>query len=76
MAVTDWVTYHGYALNVNTDLSYFELIRPCGLDPATMTSMKKVLGEEVPFQAVKAAVAREYSSVTGTPLTHQHLVTR
>ena len=33
VAVTSWVTYHGFALNVNTDLSYFGLIRPCGLDP-------------------------------------------
>ena len=75
VAVTDWVTYHGFALNVNTDLTYFELIRPCGLDPATMTSMQKIVGKEVPFDAVKAAVAREFSSVTGTPLAHQRLVT-
>ena len=33
IAVTNWVTYHGFALNVNTDLSYFHLIKPCGLDP-------------------------------------------
>ena len=39
VTVTNWVTYHGFALNVNTDLSYFSLIRPCGLDPQLMTSM-------------------------------------
>ncbi len=65
VAVTGWVTYHGFALNVNTDLSYFELIRPCGLDPATMTSMKKLLGRAVSFEAVKEAVASEYSSLAG-----------
>jgi len=74
VAVTDWVTYHGFALNVNTEMEYFELIRPCGLDPATMTSMKKIKGEAIPFTEAKAQVAREYSSVTGLALSHQQLV--
>jgi lipoyl(octanoyl) transferase len=68
------VTYHGFALNINTDLSYFELIRPCGLDPNTMTSMQKLTGRPLPFEEVKAKFAREWSSVTGTALTHQRLV--
>jgi lipoate-protein ligase B len=75
VAVTDWVTYHGFALNVNTDLSNFELIRPCGLDPSTMTSMQKIIGGRVPFEEVKGVLVREYSAVTGLSLTHQHLVT-
>ena len=74
VAVTEWVTFHGFALNVNTDLSYFELIRPCGLDPSTMTSMKKLTGKDLPFEDVKARFAREYSAVTGLTLTHQRLV--
>jgi lipoate-protein ligase B len=74
VAVTDWVTYHGFALNVNTDLSYFELIRPCGLDPSTMTSMKSITGKEINFEEVKARFAREWSSITGTTLSHQNLV--
>jgi len=74
VAVVEWVTFHGFALNVNTDLSYFELIRPCGLDPSTMTSMKKLTGRVVPFDDVKARFAREYSAVTGMTLTHQRLV--
>ena len=72
--MTDWVTYHGFALNVNTDLSYFELIRPCGLDPTTMTSMQKITGEPIPFEEVKGTFAREYAGVTGLTLTHQRLV--
>ena len=75
VAVTDWVTYHGFALNVNTDLTYFELIRPCGLDPTTMTSMQKVAGRAFPLDDVKARVAKEYSSVTGISLSHQKLIT-
>jgi lipoate-protein ligase B len=74
VAVTEWVTYHGFALNVNTDLAYFELIRPCGLDPSTMTSMQKVAAKTFPFEDVKARFAREYSAVTGLALSHQHLV--
>ncbi len=73
VAVTDWVTYHGFALNVNTDLSYFELIRPCGLDPNAMTSMQKLAGRAFLFNEVKARFAREYSSVTGNPLSHQRV---
>ncbi len=65
VAVTNWVAYHGFALNVNTDMSYFELIRPCGLDPGTMTSMERVLGRRVPMQDVKDAVVSEYSAATG-----------
>jgi len=76
VAVTNWVTYHGFALNVNTDLSYFNLIRPCGLDPESMTSMQKILGYPLPFEEVKARVAREYSTASGIPLEHQRLVHR
>jgi len=74
VAVTEWVTFHGFALNVNTDLSYFELIRPCGLDPSTMTSMQRLTGKMLPFEGVKAAFAREYAAATGVTLTHQRLV--
>ena len=74
VAVTDWVTYHGFALNVNTDLTYFDLIRPCGLDPSAMTSMRKITGGSLPFEEVKARFAREYSSVTGLTLVHQRLM--
>lgn len=76
VAVSSWVSYHGFALNVNTDMSYFNLIRPCGLDPDTMTSMEKVLGRRAPFEEVKAAVAREFSATTGVPLVHHRLIRR
>jgi lipoate-protein ligase B len=73
VAVTNWVTYHGFALNVNTDMSYFDLIRPCGLDPSTMTSMQIVTGQRLDFEGVKAHVAKEYSVSAGLPLVHQKL---
>ena len=74
VAVKDWVTFHGFALNVNTDLSYFNLIRPCGLDPGTMTSMEALLRRRQELEAVKTVVAREFSSATGQPFVRQSLV--
>ena len=68
VAVTGWVAYHGFALNVSTDMSYFELIRPCGLDPGSMTSMERLAGRPVALQAVKERVAQEYSKASGVPL--------
>jgi lipoate-protein ligase B len=65
VAVSNWVTYHGFALNVNTDLSYFHLIKPCGLDPEKMTSMKEVTGREVPLEEVKGEVASQFLRTFG-----------
>ena len=47
-----WVTMHGFALNVNTDLSYFNHIIPCGIDDKSVTSMEKELGQILDFQVV------------------------
>ena len=63
VAVTNWVTYHGFAINVNTDMSYFQLIRPCGLDPETMTSMERLTGRRVDMESVKREVVRSFSRV-------------
>ncbi len=52
------VTSHGFALNVNTDLSHFELIVPCGLAQKPVTSMAKELGKEVALEDVAQVVAR------------------
>ncbi len=46
--VKQWVTWHGFALNVTTDLSYFDLIVPCGIPDVTMTSIHKELAERTP----------------------------
>ena len=42
----DWVTWHGFALNVTTDLSYFDLIIPCGIDGVTMTSISREIDNQ------------------------------
>lgn len=46
--VRQWVTWHGFALNVTTDLSYFDLIVPCGIPNVVMTSVARELGERTP----------------------------
>ncbi len=69
VAVTNWVSYHGFALNVNTEMRYFELIRPCGLDPSTMTSMEKILGRRMEMGEVKAEVLRQFELASGEDYT-------
>jgi lipoate-protein ligase B len=68
VAVANWTTYHGFALNVNTDLSYFHLIKPCGLNPETMTSMEKLAGGQFNMSDVKERVVANFSDVFGTVL--------
>ncbi|MEJ2585029.1 MAG: lipoyl(octanoyl) transferase LipB [Robiginitalea sp.] len=48
-----WVTMHGFALNVNTDLSYFDLMIPCGIRGKGVTSLSRELGRHVPMEEVK-----------------------
>ena len=57
------VTSHGFALNVNTDLSYFDLIVPCGLESKPVTSMAKELGKQLPLQEVARSISRNFSVV-------------
>ncbi|MBA2685307.1 MAG: lipoyl(octanoyl) transferase LipB [Gemmatimonadaceae bacterium] len=52
----DWVTWHGFALNVSTDLSYFDLMVPCGLAGVTMTSVAAELGTGAPELATVAEI--------------------
>lgn len=60
-----WVTMHGFAFNVNTDLSYFQHIIPCGIsDPdKSVCSLSSLLGKSVDLQAVKQEIVREFGHV-------------
>jgi lipoyl(octanoyl) transferase len=60
----DWVTWHGFALNVSTDLSYFDLMVPCGLAGVTMTSVANELGSGAPsLMEVSESVAKSFGMV-------------
>ena len=63
VAVRKWVTMHGLALNVNTDLDRFAAIHPCGLDATVMTSMERELGRAVDIEAVKTVLATYVATV-------------
>lgn len=63
LALKWWITFHGFALNVNTDLNYFKLINPCGLDPDVMTSMEKILRSKVDMDAVKKIIVKNMVEV-------------
>jgi len=60
IAVKKWTTFHGFALNVNTDLADFGGIVPCGITDGTVTSMKLELGREVDIAEVKKVAAAEF----------------
>ncbi|MDX1660700.1 MAG: lipoyl(octanoyl) transferase LipB [Gemmatimonadota bacterium] len=61
--VSRWVTHHGFALNVDTDLSYFDLIVPCGIADRPITSMESLLGRSVDRDAVESALEEAFDEV-------------
>lgn len=67
-----WVTMHGFALNVNTDLSYFNNIIPCGIQNKQVTSIEKELGKKVDINEVKQKVKHHFEKVFGATLVQEN----
>jgi lipoyl(octanoyl) transferase len=63
--ISRWITSHGFALNVNTDLSHFDFIVPCGIADKGVTSLERLLGRAVPMAEVEDAVAGAFEEVFG-----------
>lgn len=60
-----WITMHGIGFNINSDLSYFGHIVPCGIDDKAVTSLEKELGRKVPMDEVKQKLIQHMSKVFG-----------
>lgn len=58
-----WVTMHGFAFNINSDLSYFDSIIPCGIDDKAVTSLQKELGREIDLQEVKEKMKKHIAQL-------------
>lgn len=65
-----WITMHGFALNVNTDLHYFNFIIPCGISNKQVTSLQKELGAPVDFEEAKQRVKNNFEKVFNVELTN------
>jgi len=61
--VSRYVTMHGFALNVNTDMRYFNYINPCGFNSSNVTSIQQELGKEISMENVKKLVKEKFNSI-------------
>lgn len=71
--ISRWITMHGFAFNVNTDLSFFQLIVPCGITDKGVTSLEKLLGHQVALAAVQERLADHFGEVFQREMIIHHL---
>jgi len=66
--ISRWVTSHGFAYNVSTDLRYFDLIVPCGIADSKATSLERLLGRSVRREEIAPRIAKHFGEVFGLEL--------
>lgn len=69
-----WITMHGFAFNINTDLSYFDHIIPCGISNKKVTSLEKELGKKIVMQEVKERIKENFENVFDAELVSEVLL--
>lgn len=72
--ISRWVTSHGFAFNVNTDLRYFEWIVPCGIRDKGVTSLEKLLGRRIEMAKVTERVVKRWGEVFNVEMMFRHPV--
>lgn len=72
--ISRWVTHHGFALNVSTDLSYFSFMNPCGITGCAMTSLERELLAPVSMAAVRERVSVHFGTVFGRRMQEETIV--
>ncbi len=70
VAVRRWVTFHGFALNLDPDLSHFDLIHPCGIRHLGVASIRSLLGQAPPRETVLAHLAAAFSRIWERPVVY------
>ncbi len=63
--VSRWVTMHGFAFNVNTDLSFFSGIIPCGISDKDVTSIRREIKSEIPINEIKTKIVKNFAGIFG-----------
>lgn len=73
LAVKNWVTYHGIAININVDLKYFQAIQPCGFPPNLMTSLNEIIGKNISMNEAKRKFIQHFANIFSVELIEKPL---
>jgi len=63
IAIKKWVTMHGFAFNINTDLEHFKWIVPCGMENAKMTSLEEIKGKKFDLESIKPMIVKKIKEI-------------